>query len=64
MAKPSNAGTNANCWQCHYKKGVANKSYKGVRIPDGPGKCVRPGGLCDAKKATLASVQMTTLCQQ
>lgn len=57
MAKPSHAGTNANCWQCHFKKGVASRSYKGVKIPDGHGKCVRPGGLCEAKKNSLASVQ-------
>jgi|GEM_PF-4711179 hypothetical protein len=58
MAKATHAGTNANCRQCHFRRGVGNRAYKGVRIPDGPGKCVRPSGLCDAKKATLASNQV------
>lgn len=41
---------NHNCNICDYKRAMVNK-LKGVKIPDGPGKCTKPGGLCPAKVA-------------
>lgn len=40
-----------NCNSCRHKRGMANSFHHGKKIPDGPGKCTRPGGLCLAKKA-------------
>lgn len=34
------------CEGCEYKRAMGNKK-KGVRIPDGYGKCIQPGGHCD-----------------
>ncbi len=36
----------ATCADCSHRKGMANRKYKGVRIPWGSGKCTRPEGLC------------------
>jgi len=35
-----------NCMKCLHWARVAN-SRRGVKIPDGVGKCTRPGGHCD-----------------
>lgn len=34
------------CGSCEYRKALANRAFKGVRIPWAPGKCTRPEGLC------------------
>ena len=39
-----------DCTACSHKKALSNKAFRGVRIPDGPGKCVRPYGLCESKE--------------
>jgi hypothetical protein len=41
----------ADCNRCQHRKGVTNRAFNGPRIPDGPGKCTRPGGFCEAKLA-------------
>lgn len=35
-----------DCNKCGYLKARINP-YKGVKIPGGFGKCIRPGGHCD-----------------
>ena len=35
-----------DCNKCEFKKGMMNPK-KGVKIPGGYGKCIRPGGHCD-----------------
>lgn len=35
------------CTSCEHRKGMANKAFKGVRIPNCHGKCTRPEGLCE-----------------
>lgn len=34
------------CQECDNRRALANKT-KGVKIPGGPGKCIREGGLCE-----------------
>lgn len=38
-----------DCTQCEYYKGMSNPA-KGVKIPGGYGKCIRPGGHCSPDK--------------
>lgn len=40
------------CLDCEHRKAMANRAFKGVNIPGAPGKCTRPGGLCE--KVTAA----------
>lgn len=35
-----------DCTKCKFKKAMISK-FKGVKIPGGMGKCIRPGGHCD-----------------
>ena len=35
-----------DCTKCEHKRGMGSRK-KGVRIPDGYCKCIRPGGHCD-----------------
>lgn len=35
-----------DCHNCQYKRRIGSR-LKGVRIPDGEGKCIRPEGHCD-----------------
>ena len=35
-----------SCADCEYHRQM-NSRKKGVKIPDGTGKCIRPGGHCD-----------------
>lgn len=35
-----------DCTLCEMKRALRSRR-KGVRIPDGTGKCIRPGGHCD-----------------
>lgn len=46
---------NADCTICDFRRAVSNKAFRGPKIPDGPGKCTRPGGLCEAKERSLAA---------
>jgi len=50
MAKANQIAASGDCDSCPYKRAVGNRKFKGTRIPGGPGKCVRPGGLCDSRK--------------
>jgi len=41
-------GSAFSCEGCEHKKAL-NNPKKGVKIPGGYGKCIRPGGLCEPK---------------
>lgn len=36
------------CTLCSFRKGASNKAFRGPKIPKYYGKCVRPGGFCEA----------------
>jgi len=36
-----------DCNRCDCWRGMSNRKYSGVRVPDGSGKCCRPGGHCN-----------------
>lgn len=42
------------CASCEHRKAMANRAFKGVRIPEGYGKCTRPEGLCEKITAPAA----------
>lgn len=35
-----------NCVVCQFHRGISSR-LRGVKIPDGAGKCTRPGGHCN-----------------
>lgn len=41
------------CLSCRYKKRVGSRQWTGVKIPGGPGKCCREGGICEAKRKAV-----------
>lgn len=53
----------ADCNRCQHRKGVANRAFIGPRIPDGPGKCTRPGGYCESKLAAMQSEKEESPCK-